>query len=123
MDLKIHPVNPTFQYKSVLKKDFRRGLIPLKRGGYGDKLVRGEETVEHIIPKSKGGKSNIFNYMLVSLKQNQKRGNRPFKDFVKLEPLLEYFSVMLDVKTEDIDGVEYVKGIIKTMLKALREGK
>lgn len=123
MDLTIQAANPSFQYKSVLKRDFRRGLIPLKRGGYGDELIKGKETVEHIIPKSKGGKSNIFNYMLVSRKQNQKRGNRPFKDYVKLEPLLEYFSIMLDVKTENIDGVEYVKGIIKTMLRALREDK
>ena len=30
---------------------------------------------------------------------------------------------MLDVKTENVDGVEYVKGCLRTILRALNEGK
>jgi len=54
---------------------------------------------------------------------NNKRGNKPIKPFIDLESLVEYVSVMLDVKTPDLDGVDYVKKWLKTLLKAFKENK
>ena len=113
----------SFGYKSVLKKDFDRGLIPLKRDITGHKLKRGCSTVDHTIPKSKGGKSNLYNYSLMNDLINNKRGNKPLKPYIDLESLVEYISVMLNVKTEDIDGVDYLRGWLKNLLKAIKEGK
>ena len=114
---------PSFGYKSILKKEFERGKIPLKRDITGTLLRKGKETVDHTIPKSKGGKSNLFNYSIMDRRTNWLRGNKPIKPFIDLESLVEYFAVMLDVKTIEFDGVEYLKGWTKTLLKALKENK
>lgn len=112
-----------FQYKSVLKEEFRAGRIPLKKDITGALLKRGEETVDHTIPKSKGGKSNLFNYSLMSEKANKTRGNKPLKSYIDLESFIEYVKVMLNVKTDDLDGVEYLKGWLPNILKAIKENK
>ena len=113
----------TFENKSILKTEFERGRIPLKKDITGHKLKKGYESVDHTIPKSKGGKSNLYNYSLMDTIANNKRGNKPLKPFIDLESLVEYISVMLDVKTPDLDGVDYVKKWLKVLLKAFRENK
>ena len=113
----------SFENKSILKTEYERGRIPLKRDITGHKLKKGYESVDHTIPKSKGGKSNLYNYSLMDSIANNKRGNKPIKPFIDLESLVEYVSVMLDVKTPDLDGVDYVKKWLKTLLKAFKENK
>ncbi len=120
----ISPVDTiTFGNKSILKKEFRKGRIPLKKDITGQPLKKGDETVDHTIPKSKGGKSNLYNYSLMSSVANNKRSNKPIRNFIDLESLIEYIRVMLDVKTMDLDGVDYLRGWLKNFLKALRENK
>lgn len=118
-----YPPNPNFGYKSILKKEFLRGKIPLKRDITGQKLNPKYISVDHTIPKNKGGKSSISNYSLMDSFVNNKRGEKPIKPFIDLESLVEYINVMLNVKTMDLDGVEYLKGWLPTLLKALKEGK
>lgn len=112
---------PSFGYHSPLKDDFKKGLIPLEKGAYGGSLKK-KASLDHIIPKSKGGKSSLENYFLTNRSINTLRGNQPLKNFLTLEPFLEYLSVMMNVKTQNIDGIDYCKKIIKTVLKALKEG-
>lgn len=116
------PYIPTFGYKSVLKKEFDEGKIPLKKDITGHDLKRGKATVDHTIPKSKGGPSNLFNYSLMNKQVNMLRGNKPIKGYINLESLLEYIIVMLDVKTERLDGIEYIKKWLRTLLKAIKKG-
>lgn len=111
----------SFQYKSVIKREFRKGKIPLKKDITGNILKRGKETVDHTIPKSKGGKSNVFNYSLMNREANLVRGNKPLKPFIDLESLIEYIRVMLNVKTMEFDGVEYLKHWLPNLSKALKE--
>ena len=113
----------TFENKSILKTEFERGRIPLKKDITGHVLQKDYITVDHTIPKSKGGKSNLYNYSLMDSFVNNKRGNKPLKSFVDLESLVEYISVMLDVKTPDLDGADYIKKWLKTLLKAFKENK
>jgi hypothetical protein len=125
--LTIPPVatsNVSFGYRNPLKTDFLKGYIPLKKGAYGgDIKKKSDVSLEHIIPKSKGGKSTMSNYLLVNKFLNWKRGSEPLEKHLQLKPLLEYIITMLDVKTENVDGVEYLKGCLRTILKALNEGK
>ena len=65
----------------------------------------------------------VYNYSLMDSFVNNKRGEKPIKQFIDLESLVEYINVMLNVKTMDLDGVEYLKGWLPTLLKALKEGK
>ena len=113
----------SFGNKSILKTEFDRGAIPLKRDITGHKLKRGEVSVDHTIPKSKGGKSDLYNYTLMNPIANNKRSNKPIKQFIDLEALIEYIRVFLDVKTMDLDGTDYIKKWLKNLLRALKEGK
>lgn len=118
-----YPPNPNFGYKSILKKEFLRGKIPLKRDITGHKLNPKYLSVDHTIPKNKGGKSSLYNYSLMDSFVNNKRGEKPIKQFIDLESLVEYIIVMLDVKTMELDGIDYLKNWLRTLLKAIKEGK
>ena len=112
-----------FCAKSILRTEFDRGAIPLKRDITGHKLKRGEASLDHTIPKSKGGKSDLYNYSLMNPIANNKRSNNPIKPYIDLESLVEYINVIINVKTMEFDGVDYLKGWLKTLLRALKEGK
>ena len=113
----------SFQARSALKREFDSGYIPLKRDITGNPLKKGYASLDHTIPKSKGGKSELFNYSLMNIIANNKRGSKPLKEFINLESLIEYIRIMLEVKTADIDGIEYLKGWLKTLQRAIKEGK
>ena len=115
--------NPTFQYHSKLMDAYKNGNLKLKKGAYGGKLTPKNASHEHIIPHCKGGADNMTNYIITTKELNHKRDIRPFKEVVEVEPLLEYFDAILNSKCDDFDRIKYIKDIIKTMLKALREGK
>ena len=106
----------TFGNKSILKTEFDRGNIPLKRDITGHKIKRRESSLDHTIPKSKGGKSDLYNYTIMNPIMNNKRGNKPIKQFIDLESLIEYILVMLNVNTMDLNGVDYLKGWLPNFL-------
>lgn len=113
----------SFGNKSILKTEFDRGAIPLKRDITGHKVKRGEASLDHTIPKSKGGKSDLYNYTIMNPIANNRRGNKPIKDFIDLESFIEYIYVMINVKTMNFDGVDYLKGLFRNLLRAFRENK
>ena len=122
--MKPSPVdNTVFGYKSPLKKAFLEGKIPLKRDITGRPLSKEYASLDHTFPRVKGGKSNLENYTLMDCYINNKRGIKPLKPFIDLEALIEYFDVMINVKTPDLDGVEYLKGLFKNLLKDFKENK
>ena len=43
-------------------------------------------SVEHIKPKSKGGKDNISNYAMSDRLINSERGNMPLENWIKIHP-------------------------------------
>lgn len=120
---KTPPYNPTFQYHSKLMEAYKNGTLKLAKGFYGGKLTLKNASHEHIIPHSKGGKDRLSNYVLATKQLNQARDTMPFRNFVKVEPLLEYLDAILNSDCVEFDTLQYVKDIIKTMLRALREGK
>lgn len=112
-----------FTAKSILKTEFNNGNIPLKRDITGTLLKQNRISVDHTIPKSRGGKSALYNYSLMDAIINNKRGSNPIAPYINLESFIEYIRVMLEVKTEKFDGIEYLKQWLKTLQKAVREGK
>lgn len=115
-------VSPMFGYKSILKKEFDAGNIPLTKDITGHPLKRGKASVDHTIPKSKGGPSTIGNYSLMNREINMLRGSAPIEGFINLENLIEYIVVMLDVKTENLDGVDYLRRWLRTLSTAIKKG-
>lgn len=104
-----------FGYKSILKKEFLEGNIKLKRDITGRPINKDNVTLDHTVPKARGGKSALENYSLMDIAINAKRGTQPLTDFIDLKSLIDYIIVMLDVDLENLNGVEYVKKWLRNL--------
>lgn len=115
--MKIQPTQqtPTFQYNSPLKTLWRKGKLPVKYGFYGDVLTQSNVSLEHLLPHSKGGKTELDNLVLASKQKNEARGNADIKGFINNETIANYLSQFIGVKTKEFDGNKYILGIIKTL--------
>lgn len=81
--------------------DFYTGkYVPLK-----------QRSTEHILPKSKGGRSLITNYAMTDVKLNSLRGNLNLKEWLEIHP--DYLNNMKS----------YIKKYWNTPLKGVRYGK
>lgn len=116
----IIPINPdiTFGYHNVLKTQYLKGnLKSVKYGFYGDRLTRKNVSLEHLKAKSKGGKSELENFVLASKAKNQARGNKDIKPFVDKETAMRYLLQFVGIKVENFNGDNYIRAIIKTLKK------
>lgn len=109
----------SFGNKSPLKTEFLNGGIKIKRDITGAEIDNSNVTLDHTVPKSKGGKSNIYNYSLMSRDANIKRGNKSLRGMIDLRCLLDYIIVMLDVKTMNVDGVDYLRRWLRNLRKVI----
>lgn len=118
----IQPTNQlTFQYSSILKDEFKRGAIKLSKDITGQPLTKKAASLDHTIPKSKGGKSCLANYNLMNRIANMLRGNKPLKDVIDLESLIEYIIVMLNTDTGKFNGIEYLKKWLPNLHKEIKD--
>ena len=117
------PQNVAFGYSSPLKTLYLKGDLPLKYGFYGDRLNKANVSLEHLLPKSKGGKTDLSNLVLASKRNNQLRGNQPISGYLNLEALQVYLDQFKTINTKGFDGNSYIKGILKTLTNLLRGGK
>lgn len=130
--MKIKPINPkeiSFGYKSILKDKFLSGELPLTKGFYGGNLFKSSKktncTIEHLKPKSKGGKDKLFNYVLATVENNNKRGNNPLSWFINFKAMNEYLAEVDKANIPELKG--YSDAIRKTVNEILeqeaKEGK
>lgn len=118
----IQPTNQlTFQYSSILKDEFKRGAIKLSKDITGQPLTKKVASLDHTIPKSKGGKSCLANYNLMNRIANMLRGNKPLKEVIDLESLIEYIIVMLNTDTGKFNGIEYLKKWLPNLHKEIKD--
>jgi hypothetical protein len=118
----IQPTNQlTFQYSSILKDEFKRGAIKLSKDITGQPLTKKVASLDHTIPKSKGGKSCLANYNLMNRLANRLRGNKPLKEVIDLESLIEYIIVMLNTDTGKFNGIEYLKKWLPNLHKEIKD--
>ena len=125
--MRAKPVQPisqlTFQYNSILKDEFKRGAIKLTKDITGKPINKKNVSLDHTIPKSKGGKSCLANYNLMNRLANMLRGNTPLRDVINLESLLEYILVMLNTDTGKFKGIDYLKEWIPNLIKEIKNNK
>lgn len=108
--------NISFGYSNVLKTQWLKGnLKTVKYGFYGDKLTKKNVSLEHLKPKSKGGKSELENFVLASKYKNQLRGNKDIRPFIDKECALKYLLQFVGVKADNFNGDNYIKMIIRTL--------
>ena len=106
----------TFQQKHALKTLWRKGLLPtVKRGLYGDVLTQDTISIEHVVPKSKGGSSEFNNVTLASKNKNNRRGTKDIRDFLTKEMVDDYCSQFYGVRVGWFNGDWYARGIKNTL--------
>ncbi|MCQ2957291.1 MAG: hypothetical protein MJ180_00140 [Candidatus Gastranaerophilales bacterium] len=104
----------SFGYKSVLKTEFKNGNLPtVKIDPMGSLLTKENVTLDHYIPHSKGGKSNLTNYLLMKNTNNWNKGNLP-PSAIPPNGLAEYLKQFIGVQTKSFDGDGYARQISKT---------
>ena len=114
----ITPIKPiSFGYKHALKTDWLNDKMPeLKHDFYdGSLLNKDTVTLEHLLPKSKGGKTTISNLVLTNYSNNIKRGNKDIRQYINKEAARQYLEEASKVKTENIRGDVYVRVIINKL--------
>jgi len=112
----IKPIS--FGYKSILKTQYKNGLLPsVKVDIYGKKLTPKTATIEHIIPKSSGGKSNLSNYALANAQDNMKRGSDSILKHTTIENIKKWLDQFNGVKNDGFNGDEYIKNFKKNLKK------
>lgn len=110
--------NVSFGYKSILKTNFIKGKLPsVKYGFYGDRLNNKNVSIEHLKPKSKGGKSTLDNFVLASKEKNNLRGNKDIRNFAQREKILNYLYQFMGIKLPNFNGDKYIADIIRTLNK------
>lgn len=118
--MKPQPVNsPSFGYHHQLKTLYLKGKIKPKYGIYGDKLTKKTVSLEHILPKSKGGKTELNNLALASMRMNNARGNKPLSEYLTAENLARYIDQFINIKIPEFNGVKYIKSLLQTINKVL----
>ena len=114
--------NPiTFGYKSILKDEYRKGNIPITKGFYGGKLSPKNVSLEHCQAHSKGGKSNLANYVLTTAENNMKRGNADIFQYATKENTEAYFDVLEKCNIGTLKGTDYLAMLSKTLRKLWKQ--
>ena len=116
---KLEQGQPTFTYSNKLKTLFKKGLLPtVQVDAAGNKLTKKNVTLDHVIPKSKGGKSYTGNYMLAARDFNWARGNDPLLKWATPESLIKYLNQFIGVRVKGFIGNEYITEILQTLERA-----
>ena len=129
--------NITFGYTTTLSKLFKEGKLPkVVKGFYGGDLQIDPKSLqrasnEHLMPKSKGGKTNLANIVLATVENNAKRGNSLLSDYFNKEKADEYWRQFKDLiveyqkgnKTKAFDGNQYIEQTKETVKRILTQEK
>jgi len=122
--VKINPITPIPFKKNVLKKEWLKGNLPtVQKGIYGGILTKDNISLEHVNCKCFGGKTKTFNLALATQEFNNLRGNKPLKDFLNKDVFMQYLEQFEKVDLPNFNGIEYIKGLIKTVIEVLEIGK
>lgn len=112
-DLKV-----TFGHQHPLKIMWKQGLLPsVEYGVYGlkDKLEKGNVSLEHVVPVSRGGKTEYDNLVLATQENNHNRGNHSIFLFTTEENIQYYLEQFKDIIVVTFSGNKYIKDILKTI--------
>ena len=103
-------------YNNILKQYWRRGKLPtVIKGFYGDTLTQQNLSLEHLVPHSKGGKTDLDNLVLASTNKNTIRGSNNILDFISVDKVKEYLKQFIGVRLKDFNGDSYIRRIKNTL--------
>lgn len=116
----INPIDSiTFGYSNKLKTLYKKDKLPVIYDFYGEKLTKKNVTLEHLLPRCQGGKTELQNLVLATANKNQERGVRPLSEMLSWEDVGRYLEQFKDLKLNDFDGNEYIQMILQTIKSLL----
>ena len=115
--MKTKPVDTiSFGYQHPLKTLWKKGLLPtVKKGFYGHELTMKTVSLEHLQPKSQGGKTSLDNLVLASKITNNLRGDKPLQLFIIKQKAIEYFYQFINIKIKGFDGNKYIESALNKL--------
>lgn len=120
--MQINNIQPiTFGYSSVLKDAFRDGKIKIKKDITGKPVNKKNATLDHTIPRARGGKSKLENYSIMSIESNIIRGTDRLGKYISKASLIDYIIEMLNVDLEGLNGIDYLKHWLPNLRKEVDE--
>lgn len=113
----------SFRYQNIIKTLYKKGKLPsVKYGFYGDELNKRIVTLEHLKPRSEGGRTELKNLVLASANKNQERGVRPLAEMLNWEYVGRYLEQFRDIVIDGFNGNEYIQMILKTIKELIHDG-
>jgi hypothetical protein len=105
----------SFQYHSPLKDLYKAGKFEGLKSFSGEELKH--PSIEHIKPKSKGGKNGLGNYVLTNRKENMLRGNQNIDYYIERnkQGVLDYIKWFETHTVEGFDCKGYIQKVINTI--------
>lgn len=105
----------TFGYSSKLKTLFKQGKFEGLKSFSGEELKH--PSLDHIQPKSKGGKNELGNYVLTNCKENSKRGNQNIDYYLdkNIKGVMEYIKWFETHVVEGFDCRSYAFKVMKAI--------
>jgi len=117
---KTQTTQPSFGYHHPLKTMYKKGMLPqIKRGFYGEIITPKTVSLEHLDAISQGGKTELKNLVLAHKITNNKRGDKPLKDFINFKAMANYLDQFKNIKVKDFDGNKYIAMILETVGRLL----
>lgn len=123
--MRITPISNqiSFKYSSPLKTEWQKGNMPtVTKDIYGSELKPYNVTLEHIIPHSQGGKTELSNLALAVDINNWARGDRPFKNFFSRATFEEYCDQFRKISLPNFDGKRYIEALRETVERVIKNG-
>ena len=111
--------NFSFGHSNQLKTLWKKGKLPsVEFDVMGRRLTKKNVTLDHIIPKSKGGKNITENYMLATKDFNHMRGNEPLRNYIFANNLVNYLNQFINVRVDHFIGNKYIQDVLATLKRA-----
>lgn len=118
------PDGVAFKYQNILKTLYKKGKLPSVRFGfYGDELTKGSVSLEHLKPRSRGGRTELSNLVLASANKNQERAARPLSEMINWECVGRYLEQFRNVHVDTFNGNQYIEMILRTIKRVLKNEK
>lgn len=111
----------TFCQNHPLKTHWLKGHLPSVRYGiYGGELTPDTCTIEHLVPKSKGGRTTYNNIALATKLNNNRRSSHPLKNYLTATMADEYLNQFRGVEIDDFSGDRYIRRVEPTIRRLLK---
>lgn len=119
--MRIESTDIAFGYSNILKTLYKKGkLSSVKYGFYGDEINKKNVTLEHLLPRSQDGKTELKNLVLASANKNQERGVCPLSEMLNWEYAGRYFEQFRNVVVDGFDGNKYIEMAMETIKELLK---